>query len=612
MILIFIFNSKPFTFTLCEEIFMILGRYINKYYVRYAPLLILGLCALIAVDYFQLKIPELYGNVINGINNGFVVVDGVSVPFDANYLWNEICSPLFVVIVIIVLGRFTWRICFFIPGVKVEQGLRDRMFNHCKTLPVQFYQRNKVGNLMSLFTNDLDTLQECFGWGVMMACDALFLGGMSMYKMFQMDWKLTLFSLIPMVLMLAIGIIVGKYITMKWDARQQAFSDLSDFAQESFSGIAVIKAFVKEFKELLAFRWLNKKNEKANVAYTKISTLLNICVTLFVESVICVILGYGGYLVYLKKFDSGQLMEFIGYFNSIVWPIMAITDLIDMTSRGKASLNRVSELLDTKNEVTDKPTATAVEKVDGEIEFRNLTFRHPDADYDALINVSFKIQAGESIGVIGKTGCGKTTVADLILRCYNVPDGTLFVDGKDVNDITIKSLRNFCAYVPQDNYLFGDTIANNIAFATGKADMRKIIRSAQLADVDDNISEFQHGYDTVLGEHGVTVSGGQKQRISIARALIKDAPILILDDSVSAVDTDTEKVILSNLKESRLGKTTILIAHRVSTVRNMDKVLYMDGGKVVGFGTHEQLLEQCPDYKNMVELQKLEEEKEGM
>ena len=591
---------------------MILGKYINKYYVRYAPLLILGLCALIAVDYFQLKIPELYGNVINGINNGFVVVDGVSVPFDANYLWNEICSPLFVVIVIIVLGRFTWRICFFIPGVKVEQGLRDRMFNHCKTLPVQFYQRNKVGNLMSLFTNDLDTLQECFGWGVMMACDALFLGGMSMYKMFQMDWKLTLFSLIPMVLMLAIGIIVGKYITMKWDARQQAFSDLSDFAQESFSGIAVIKAFVKEFKELLAFRWLNKKNEKANVAYTKISTLLNICVTLFVESVICVILGYGGYLVYLKKFDSGQLMEFIGYFNSIVWPIMAITDLIDMTSRGKASLNRVSELLDTKNEVTDKPTATAVEKVDGEIEFRNLTFRHPDADYDALINVSFKIQAGESIGVIGKTGCGKTTVADLILRCYNVPDGTLFVDGKDVNDITIKSLRNFCAYVPQDNYLFGDTIANNIAFATGKADMRKIIRSAQLADVDDNIFEFQHGYDTVLGEHGVTVSGGQKQRISIARALIKDAPILILDDSVSAVDTDTEKVILSNLKESRLGKTTILIAHRVSTVRNMDKVLYMDGGKVVGFGTHEQLIEQCPDYKNMVELQKLEEEKEGM
>lgn len=595
-----------------RRFFMILGKYINKYYVRYAPLLILGLCALIAVDYFQLKIPELYGNVINGINNGFVVVDGVSVPFDANYLWNEICSPLFVVIVIIVLGRFTWRICFFIPGVKVEQGLRDRMFNHCKTLPVQFYQRNKVGNLMSLFTNDLDTLQECFGWGVMMACDALFLGGMSMYKMFQMDWKLTLFSLIPMVLMLAIGIIVGKYITMKWDARQQAFSDLSDFAQESFSGIAVIKAFVKEFKELLAFRWLNKKNEKANVAYTKISTLLNICVTLFVESVICVILGYGGYLVYLKKFDSGQLMEFIGYFNAIVWPIMAITDLIDMTSRGKASLNRVSELLDTKNEVIDKPTATAVEKVDGEIEFRNLTFRHPDADYDALINVSFKIQAGESIGVIGKTGCGKTTVADLILRCYNVPDGTLFVDGKDVNDITIKSLRNFCAYVPQDNYLFGDTIANNIAFATGKADMRKIIRSAQLADVDDNISGFQHGYDTVLGEHGVTVSGGQKQRISIARALIKDAPILILDDSVSAVDTDTEKVILSNLKESRLGKTTILIAHRVSTVRNMDKVLYMDGGKVVGFGTHEQLIEQCPDYKNMVELQKLEEEKEGM
>ena len=318
---------------------MILGKYINKYYVRYAPLLILGLCALIAVDYFQLKIPELYGNVINGINNGFVVVDGVSVPFDANYLWNEICSPLFVVIVIIVLGRFTWRICFFIPGVKVEQGLRDRMFNHCKTLPVQFYQRNKVGNLMSLFTNDLDTLQECFGWGVMMACDALFLGGMSMYKMFQMDWKLTLFSLIPMVLMLAIGIIVGKYITMKWDARQQAFSDLSDFAQESFSGIAVIKAFVKEFKELLAFRWLNKKNEKANVAYTKISTLLNICVTLFVESVICVILGYGGYLVYLQKICFGQPSGFVTPFITLFCVIILIIHLPPLPTPSHTTLH---------------------------------------------------------------------------------------------------------------------------------------------------------------------------------------------------------------------------------------------------------------------------------
>jgi len=590
---------------------MIFGKHINRYYLRYAPLLLLGLCALVAVDYFQLLIPELYGMVITGINKGVVEVNGVMVAFDGDVLWRQICLPLIIIIVVMVTGRFAWRICFFIPGIRVERNLREKMFDHCKTLPLEFYQRNKVGNLMSLFTNDLETVQDCFGWGVMMTCDALFLGVMSLIKMFMQNWTLTLFALIPMALMVAVGIIVGKFITKKWDARQAAFSDLSDFAQESFSGIAVIKAFVKEFKELLAFRWLNKKNEKANVAYTKISTMLNVTVTLFVESVICVILGYGGYLVYQNVFDSGQLMEYIGYFNAIVWPVMAITELIDMTSRGKASLARVSELLNTTQTVCDAETAQDIENVKGEITFQNLTFRYPDADYDALSDVSFTIKAGESVGIIGKTGSGKTTVADLILRCYNVPRDVLFVDGVDVNDIKIASLRNFCAYVPQDNYLFGDTIANNIAFACDETDMEKVEQCARTADVHDNIAEFQHGYDTLLGERGVTVSGGQKQRISIARALMKDAAVLILDDSVSAVDTDTEKIILANLRENRQGKTTILIAHRVSTVQQMDKVLYLDNGKVLGFGTHEQLVATCEEYNNMVELQKLDEEREG-
>lgn len=591
---------------------MIFGKHINKYYFKNAPLLFLGLCALVAVDVFQLKIPEIYGMIITGLNTGEVNLNGVYVPFDQSLLWSEICVPMLVIIVVMVTGRFLWRICFFIPGIRVERDLRERMFDHCKTLPLQFYQRNKVGNLMSLFTNDLDTLNECFGWGVMMACDSLFLGAMSLYKMIRMNWQLALYSMIPMALMVSIGVLVGKYITKKWDARQEAFSELSDFAQENFSGIAVIKAFVKEFKELLAFRRLNKKNENANVEYTKISVLLNITVTLFVESVVCVILGYGGSLVYKKVFDAGQLMEFIGYFNAIVWPVMSITELIDLTSRGKASLKRVSDLLDTKNEVADGKNARDVENVRGKIQFKNLTFRYPDGDYDALSDVSFTVNVGESVGIIGKTGSGKTTVADLILRCYNVPDGTLFVDDVDVNDIKIDSLRRFCAYVPQDNYLFSDTIANNIAFGTDERDLQKIVRAAKLADVDDNIAEFREGYETVLGERGVTVSGGQKQRISIARALMKDAPVLILDDSVSAVDTDTEKVILSNLRQNRQGKTTVLIAHRVSSVQNLDKILYLDNGKVAGFGTHEQLLASCPDYNNMVQLQKLEEEKEDL
>lgn len=591
---------------------MLFGKHINKFYIKYGLWLLLGIATLFAVDYFQLLIPECYRMVINGVKNGVVDVGGgVTETFDLDFLFRRVCVPMFVVIVVMVFGRFLWRMCFFGSGSKVERDLRRKMFDKAKDLSVSYYQREKIGNLMSLFTNDLETVQDCFGSGILMAADAILLGTMSLYKMFVMDWVLTLFTLIPIGLMFAAGMVVGHYMEMKWDERQKAFSDLSDFAQESFSGIAVIKAFVKEFKELLAFKRLNKNNEKANVSYVKASALLNTLVSLFVESVVCIILGYGGYLVYQGKFDAGELMEFIGYFNAIIWPVMSVTELIEMSSRGRASLKRVSELLDAVQEVDDKPTATDVTEVTGKIEFRHLTFRYPDGDYEALSDVSFTINPGESVGIVGKTGSGKTTVADLILRCYNVPDGTLLIDDKDVNDITIHSLRNFCAYVPQDNFLFSDTIADNISFASDTDERALVERSAALADVDDNIREFANGYDTVLGERGVTVSGGQKQRISIARALMKEAAILILDDSVSAVDTDTERVILDNLRQTRTGKTTLLVAHRVTTVQNLDKIVYLDGGKVLDVGTHEQLVARCAEYRNMVELQKLDEEEDN-
>lgn len=398
----------------------------------------------------------------------------------------------------------------------------------------------------------------------------------------------------------------------KWEERQAAFSSLSDFSQESFSGISVIKAFVKEFKELMAFKKLNVENEEKNITYTKISVLLRISVSLFVESVVCIILGYGGYLVHKGVFNAGELVEFIGYFNAIVWPVMAISELIEMRSRGKASLDRISELLEAKIDVKDAEGAETISSLSGEIEFKNLTFRYPGADYDALKNVSFKIEAGERVGIIGKTGSGKTTLVDLLLRTYNVPDGTVFVDGKDVNSVTIQSVRQNAAYVPQDNFLFSDTIERNVAFSLDETEETDelVKRAARLAVVHDNIVGFKDGYQTVLGERGVTVSGGQKQRISIARALLKNAPILILDDSVSAVDTDTEKVILNNLRQEREGKTTILIAHRVSTIEKMDKIVMLEDGEVIAVGKHEDLLSSCPAYKTAVELQKLEEEKE--
>ncbi len=590
---------------------MIFGKYINRYYLKYGWVLLIGLAALVLVDYFQLEVPELYRMVINGINTGFVETDAGTVPFDINFLLDEICLPLIFIILVMVLGRFVWRICFFGTGIRVETSIRSRMFDHCKDLSAQYYQVNKVGNLMSLFTNDLDTIQECFGSGIMMMCDAAFLGILTVVKMWRMDYKLTLLALIPMALLLASGIIVGKYMTKKWETRQAAFSDLSDFSQESFSGIAVIKAFVKETKELLAFRRLNKRNEEVNVSYTKASTLLNITVTLFVESVICIILGYGGYLVYQGEFNAGQLVEYIGYFNAMVWPVMAVSQLIEMTSRGKASLNRVSELLEAKQDIVDAPGVVDVKDIQGRIEFRGLTFRYPDGEFDVLKNVSFTIEPGENVGLVGKTGSGKTTIVDLILRTYNVPDGTIFLDGHDVNTIPIHEVRAAAAYVPQDNFLFSDTIENNIAFAyegEKASEAEAAEEAARLAAVHDNIVDFKDKYMTVLGERGVTVSGGQKQRISIARALMKQAKILILDDSVSAVDTKTEQEILTNLKKNRSGLTTILIAHRISTVEDMDKIIFIDDGSVVDVGTHDELIARCPAYKKMVDLQKLEEE----
>ncbi len=587
---------------------MIFGKYINRYYIKYAGWLLFGLAALILVDYIQLIVPNLYQQVINGVNQGYVIVDGAAVPFDMDFLLDRICLPMVWIVIAMVFGRFLWRVCIFGAAIKVEANLRNEMFDHAKDLSRQFYQENKVGGLMSLFTNDLETVQECYGFGFLMFFDAVLLGGLSVHHMWRMDPLMTTLAMIPMALLLASSAVVGRYMMKKWDIRQAAFSKLSDFSQESFSGISVIKAFVKESKELLAFRALNRENEEANVDFTRSSVLLRILVTLFVESVVCIILGYGGYLVWRGEFNAGELMEFIGYFNAVIWPIMAVSELIDMTSRGRASLKRISELLDAPQDVADRPDVTPLGPVKGNVEFRHLTFRYPDGEYDALRDVSFTIHAGESVGIVGRTGSGKTTVVDLMLRICNVPDGTVFVDGRDVNTVPIREVRQAAAYVPQDNFLFSDTIARNVDFTHTIPDQTRVVNAAVLAGVADDVRDFPLGYETVLGERGVTVSGGQKQRISIARALIKDAPILILDDSVSAVDTQTERAILQNLRAQRTGRTTILIAHRISTVEQMDRIIFLEDGRVTAIGPHSELYETCPAYHRMVELQKLEEE----
>ncbi|MCR4679538.1 MAG: ABC transporter ATP-binding protein/permease [Lachnospiraceae bacterium] len=588
---------------------MVLHKRFNFYYIKYGWLLLLGILALVVVDFGQLKVPELYRMVINGMNTGVVDFKGVTVPFDMNFLLDNICRPLLIVVLLICLGRFAWRICFFGAAIRVEADVRRRMFDRAKDLSQQYYHVNKVGDLMSLFTNDVESVQECFGSGVLTFFDAAVLGSMAFVKMLNMNGTLTALAMIPMIILFIMALIIGKQESKAWDKRQEAFSALSDFSQESFSGIAVIKAFTKEMFELMAFKKLNKDNEKANVRFTRISTLMNILFVFFVETVICVIVGYGGFLVHSGTMNAGELMEFISYFTTIIWPIEAIAILIDMSARASASTKRIDKFLSAPIDVCDRE-GLSQEPVDvkGTIEFKHLTFNYPLTERKALEDISFTINAGENVGLIGRTGAGKTTIVDLIARTYNVDDGMLFVDGRDVNDIPIKELRRHIAYVPQDNFLFSDTIAANIAFSQeNDSDREAVETAARMSDVHDNIYEFADKYDTILGERGVTVSGGQKQRISIARALMKDAEILILDDSVSAVDTKTEKVILQNLRNTRKGKTTILIAHRISTIEGMDKIIFIDEGKVSDVGTHAELLLRNPAYQKMVKLQELED-----
>ena len=586
---------------------MLFGKHINRYYLRHLPRLLLGIVALVAVDIMQLKIPELYAMVINGMDQGTVTFGGATVPFDLTFLLDHICMDMVWIILAMVSGRFLWRICFIGTAIRTETDLRERMFDRCRRLSQNFYRHSKIGDLMSLFTNDLDTIQECFAWGVLMFFDAAFLGGLAIFKMYRMDRGLTLLCLIPMSFLLVASALLGRYMQKKWDIRQAAFSRLSDFTQERFSGLAVIKAFVKEAHELMSFRKLNEENEKANMDHTQASVLMRILVMLFVESVICVILGYGGTLVHRGTFNAGQLMEFMGYFSAVIWPIMAVSELIDMTSRGKASLDRIGHLLDQVPDITDRPTVRDI-PIRGQIAADHLTFRYPDADCDALTDLSFTIGAGEHVGIIGRTGSGKSTLADLLMRMNEAPEGSLSIDGTDVTHLPLQTLRKAVAFVPQDDFLFSDTIARNIAFSHVDAPMDRIRDAAKLAQVHDNISGFDRGYETVLGERGVTVSGGQKQRISIARALITEAPILVMDDSVSAVDTATERQILQALRTSRPDKTTILISHRVSSIRELDKLLFLEDGRLTAVGTHAELYEHCPSYRRMVDLQKLDEE----
>ncbi len=593
---------------------MLFGKYINKYYAKYSWLFIIGLVGLVAVDVFQLFIPEYLGKLVDMFDGGTI---------DHGAL-KEIILGVMVVALVMFFGRIMWRLSIFNASQRIEADLRHNMFLKSERLSQRYYHENKVGSVMAWFTTDLETIEEFFGWGSVMLVDAMFLSVLALYKMFSLDWALSCILLIPLALIIVWGMLVEKFMALKWEQRQNEFDKLYDFSQESFTGIRVIKAFVKETQQLHAFAKIAKRNKDANIELVKVSVIFDAIIEIIISAIMALILGLGGYFVYkyvtgspvsifghTVDMTAGGLITFVGYFDTLVWPMIALGQVVTMRSRSKASLKRITDFLDQEEEIRNPQNAVVLEDVKGEIKFDGFSFAYPNSDSNVLKNISVEIKAGESVGIVGKIGSGKTTLVNTLLHLYNVEKGKVFIDGHDIMDCDIDSLRNAIGYVPQDNFLFSDKVKNNIAFSCENFDMDRVYDAAKFADVHSNIEEFTQGYETVSGERGVTLSGGQKQRISIARAYMKDAPIMILDDSVSAVDVKTEETILANIQSRRKGKTTLVIASRVSTVSHLDKILVLNKGEVEAFDTPQRLEEISPTYKKMVYLQKLEREVEG-
>ena len=576
---------------------MIFLKHFRHYYLKYGWAFLFGIIILVSVNWFQLDIPRIIKTIIDGVESQSIN--------ELSDLWDPFLH-IIIIVVGMTIGRFLWRHFFYGTAYKITADVRESLFHHVTDLDQSFYANQKVGGLMAYFTNDMNVIREVYSMGILMLIDGFVLGTFILVRMINLQPLMTVISFIPIALMGVLVFFIQKKIEAKAKASTEAFEHLSDFTQESFSGMTVIKAYVREMvQSVLFFKKSNQVYEKT-MDNLKYNILVNVLIEVMITLVILAIIAFGSALIAFGELSSGELTEYIGYFFTLLWPVFAIASFLSTNAQGQASAKRIEAILDTKPLLKTPVQPIEKDHLQGEIQLNQLTFTYPDGKDPVLENVSFHIRAGEMVGILGRTGSGKSSLVELLLHLYDVKPGMLAFDGVDSLSLSMNSLRRAIGYVPQDNFLFSDTIANNIAFGLNQTDSNHIETVAKLADVHDNVQGFKDGYQTILGERGVTVSGGQKQRLSIARALAKEPSILILDDSVSAVDTKTEEAIIANLRKIRKGKTTIMIAHRISTVRKLDKIILLDKGKLVGIGSHDDLMKSNPLYQDMVRLQTLE------
>lgn len=578
--------------------FRFMMNYIQRFRYRYLA----GIVTLFVVDFANIFIPKMTGTITDGLTAR--TMD-----------WSGVKRCLLAIVLLgltLAVGRFLWRYFLFGSARAIEREIRNEMFRHLEDMSVEYYNEHKTGDLMTRFTSDLNAVRMAIGPAVICIFDAVVMTLMIVCQMMlYVDVKLTLLALIPMALICFGDMYYGKIMQKRFTEKQEAVSDLADFVQESFSGVRVIQAFVRERAEMREFEKMNRYSMEKNLNVVRMMSVIMPLLEVVIGFSTLATLLYGGYLALAGEITLGRFVAFNQYVNMLVWPMIACGDGINMISQGVASVKRIQEVMEEKPEIFDRPDAVDVEELRGELTFSNLTFVHRGHREPTLRDISLEIPAGTTLAVVGRTGNGKSTLVNLLLRLYNAETGMIFIDGRDINEISLRTLRENIAYVPQDNFLFSDTLRANIAFGTEDDGMDLIVEATQSACIHDNIVAFPDGYETIVGERGVTLSGGQKQRSSIARALMKDAPILILDDALSAVDTGTEEQILRNLKENRAGKTTILIAHRISTIQNADVILVLEDGEAKEIGNHSELMEKNGIYREMFEKQQLEAAKGG-
>ncbi|MBP3543112.1 MAG: ABC transporter ATP-binding protein [Lachnospiraceae bacterium] len=572
--------------------FQFIFQYIKRHKFQY----IAGIITLFVVDFANIFIPKMTGTITDGLQSGTMGWDGV----------KRCLLAIFLLGLTLAIGRFLWRFFLFGAARSIEKELRNGMFEHLEQMSVEYYNEHKTGDLMTRFTSDLNSVRMAIGPAVISAFDASVMTIMVIAQMMiYVDVKLTLLAIIPMLVICFGEIYYGKIIYKRFRARQEAVSNLTDFVQESFSGVRVIKAFVRKHSEMKAFLKANEYAMEKNLDIARMQSVVMPLLDVIIGASSLITLIYGGYLTLNGDITLGRFVAFNQYINMLVWPMLACGDAINMFSQGGASIRRIREVFEEKPEIFDSENTEKPEKIEGNVTFSHLTFIHRGHSEPTLHDINLHVPAGTTFAIIGRTGNGKTTLVNLLLRLYNTKPGQILIDGRDINTIELKTLRENIAYVPQDNFLFSDTLKSNIAFGS-EEDMEAIIKATKAACIHENIVQFPDGYETIVGERGVTLSGGQKQRSSIARALMKDAPILILDDALSAVDTDTEERILQNLKKERAGKTTILIAHRISTIQNADIIMVLEDGEAKEIGSHESLMQLNGIYREMFEKQQLE------